>query len=43
MNFFDIFDFLGLNQNLAKALGFYTEGMLQSQRSTGRNRNLLPN
>ena len=26
MNFFDFFDFSGLSQNLAEALGFYAEG-----------------
>ena len=33
MDFFDFFDFSGLSQNLAEALGFYAEGMLQSQGS----------
>ena len=33
MNFFDFFDFSGLSQNLAEALGFYAEGMLQSQKN----------
>ena len=31
MNFLDIFDFLGLSQNLAKALWFYMEAILQGQ------------